>query len=227
MGLFVTASQPVPSWPLIPTTEMEWKVRIIGHNKALRTETTMKSTLTCLNKYTGIHDYKTNKVISEPEAAGRFSQEPSAQISSLSSPPNPDGGGGWDTLYPHTNLWGKKLRRGENSRNQWWCITDLLDCRGQVQAQLNDFVLCHREIRDPCEWSPRKEQNSLYWGADDGERNPWASHHRCWHTWLYYRLAYLSWCYFFSTHNIKRSDPENQLIYYKGPYTLPREKSNQ
>lgn len=115
-------------------------------------------------------------------------------------------------FVPTHEALGKKWRRGESSRNRWWCMTDLLDCRGQVQAQLNDFVLCHREIRDPCEWSPRKEQNSLYWEDDDGERNPWATHLRRWHTRLHCRLAYLSWCYFFSTLNTERSDPENQLI---------------
>lgn len=179
---------------------MEWKARIIGLSKALRTEMTVKST--CLNKYTDIHDYKTKSFLSlrmlvvfHSSHLLKFTVFHLHQIlmegedETLCTHIGTFGGGGW--------------RRGESSRNRWWCITDLLDCRGQVQAQLNDFVLCHREIRDPCEWSPRKKQNSLYWGNDDRERNPWASHLRRWHTWLYCGPAYLSWCYFFSTHNIE------------------------
>lgn len=104
----------------------------------------------------------------------------------LAEAPNFDGRGGLNTLYPYGNPLEKRETWGKISGSQWWRITDLLDCCGQVQAQLDDFVLCHREICDPCEWSPGKEQKLSLMSGWRWEPLRVPPQH--WHAWLHCRL---------------------------------------
>lgn len=101
-------------------------------------------------------------------------------------------------------------------------FTDLLDCRGQVQAQLDDFVLCHGEIRDPCEWSPGEGQElSLMRSRDTPHTTPRVPSQHCMH-------GYTAGCLRFSFIALLLLNTRNLTSYsiQKGPCKLPRGKNS-
>lgn len=70
----------------------------------------------------------------------------------------------------------KGNREGEKVR-RWQWRTDLLDCSGQVQAKLNDFVLRDWEISDPCERGPGKQEKSSFKKCEEAGGEPTGTPH--------------------------------------------------